>query len=65
MCYLLQIEYDVDECQDKNDCLDVRRTAFPMEKGGYLIYGVGHQHTGGVGSALYGQVIIIIFSDQL
>ena len=29
-----------------------------MPKGGYVIYGVAHQHTGGIGSTLYGQVIL-------
>ncbi|KAK7246159.1 hypothetical protein RIF29_41019 [Crotalaria pallida] len=26
-----------------------------MERGGYVIYGVGHQHVGAIGSTLYGQ----------
>lgn len=30
-----------------------------MEKGGYIIYAVGHQHAGGVGTALYGQVTLL------
>jgi len=29
-----------------------------MQKGGYVIYGVAHQHSGGAGSTLYGKVIL-------
>ncbi|KAI4297321.1 hypothetical protein L6164_037215 [Bauhinia variegata] len=54
-----QIEYDIDRCNttEKHDggCIDVRKTSFPMIKGGHVIYGVAHQHAGGLGSTLYGQ----------
>lgn len=56
---LLQTEYSVESCNtgEEKDCLHVKRTSFPMQKGGYVIYGVAHQHSGGVGSSLYGKVI--------
>ncbi|KAF7836994.1 stress up-regulated Nod 19 protein [Senna tora] len=52
-------EYDVEACntayKEGSDCIDVKKTYLPMESGGYVIYGVAHQHSGGIGSALYGQ----------
>ncbi|KAL2341555.1 hypothetical protein Fmac_009495 [Flemingia macrophylla] len=53
-----KVEYDVEPCSKgyiSSTCIDVRRTSFPMKTGGYVIYGVGHQHVGGIGSTLYGQ----------
>ncbi|KHN39141.1 hypothetical protein glysoja_027946 [Glycine soja] len=54
-----QIEYDVESCstdqKDGNGCLHVQKTSLPLQKGGYVIYGVAHQHSGGTGSTLYGQ----------
>ncbi|XP_027920627.1 uncharacterized protein LOC114178754 [Vigna unguiculata] len=50
------IEYNVESCSSgEKECLDVKRTSFPMQKGGYVIYGVAHQHSGGTGSTLYGK----------
>ncbi|MED6152477.1 hypothetical protein PIB30_092518 [Stylosanthes scabra] len=34
---------------------DEYRTRLPLQKGGYVVYGVAHQHSGGIGSTLYGQ----------
>ncbi|KAI4297322.1 hypothetical protein L6164_037216 [Bauhinia variegata] len=54
-----QIEYDIDRCNTTqkhySGCTDVKKTSFPMIKGGYVIYGVARQHAGGLGSTLYGQ----------
>ncbi|KAK7399755.1 hypothetical protein VNO78_10944 [Psophocarpus tetragonolobus] len=54
-----RIEYEVESCSTGqnyvNGCLDVKKTSLPMQKGGYVIYGVAHQHSGGTGSTLYGQ----------
>jgi hypothetical protein len=36
-----------------------------MQTGGYVIYGVAHQHSGGIGSTLYGQVICNSYNLQL
>jgi hypothetical protein len=58
---LFQVEYDVESCStdhnEGNGCLHVKRTSVPQQTGGYVIYGVAHQHSGGIGSTLYGQVI--------
>jgi len=58
---LFQIEYQVESCttnhKERNGCVHVTRTSFPFQTGGYVIYGVAHQHSGGIGSTLYGQVI--------
>ncbi|XP_027345497.1 uncharacterized protein LOC113857619 isoform X2 [Abrus precatorius] len=54
-----RIEYGVESCstdhKDGNGCVHVKRTSLPMPTGGYVIYGVAHQHSGGTGSTLYGQ----------
>ncbi|KAF5743640.1 hypothetical protein HS088_TW08G00225 [Tripterygium wilfordii] len=59
-----KVEYDVESCSASgvanSKCIDTRRTKVRIPTGGYVIYGVAHQHTGGVGSTLYrkdGQVI--------
>jgi hypothetical protein len=58
--FLLQVEYEIKSCSSTdtavNGCVDVKRTNFTMPTTGYLIYGVAHQHTGGIGSTLYGKV---------
>lgn len=55
------MEYDVESCSaagETNDgCTDSRRVNLTMPTGGSVIYGVGHQHTGGIGSTLYGEVL--------
>ncbi|KAI5563105.1 hypothetical protein BDE02_15G095000 [Populus trichocarpa] len=54
-----QVEYEIKSCSSTdtavNGCVDVKRTNFTMPTTGYLIYGVAHQHTGGIGSTLYGK----------
>ncbi|XP_045805133.1 uncharacterized protein LOC123898265 [Trifolium pratense] len=54
-----KIEYEVEPCNTSHvngsDCVDVKRASFPIQNGGYVIYGVGHQHAGAIGSTLYGQ----------
>lgn len=59
-----QVEYEVKPCSGtgvvNDDCFDVRRISLAVPSGGYLIYGVAHQHSGGIGSTLYredGQVL--------
>ncbi|KAL2343691.1 hypothetical protein Fmac_004976 [Flemingia macrophylla] len=63
-----QIEYQVEPCstgnKDGNGCVDVKRTSFPMKNGGYVIYGVAHQHRGGIGATLYGQDGRVICSSR-
>ena len=58
--FLLQVEYEIKPCISSdtavNECVDVKRTNLTMPTAGYLIYGVAHQHTGGIGSTLYGKV---------
>ncbi|KAF2321366.1 hypothetical protein GH714_040449 [Hevea brasiliensis] len=54
-----QVEYEVMPCNGTgvgvDECIDVKRTSLTMPTGGYVIYGVAHQHTGGTGSTLYRQ----------
>ncbi|XP_043690040.1 uncharacterized protein LOC122640846 [Telopea speciosissima] len=54
-----QIEYDVESCGG-NDlgnsrCVDTKKSKIVIPGGGEIIYGVAHQHSGGVGSTLYGE----------
>ncbi|RXH77922.1 hypothetical protein DVH24_039893 [Malus domestica] len=53
------VEYDVEEsCSANSDaCIDSQSSMATMPTGGYVVYGVAHQHTGGIGSTLYGEVI--------
>lgn len=52
---LIQVEYEVEGCANDH-CIDVKRTSLNIPNGGYVIYGVAHQHSGGLGSNLYGEV---------
>jgi hypothetical protein len=51
-------EYSVKSCgvsgESGNGCLDNKRTSIVMPVGGYVVYGVGHQHTGAIGTTIYG-----------
>ncbi|KAL5724507.1 hypothetical protein ACHQM5_007759 [Ranunculus cassubicifolius] len=53
------VEYEVESCGVSgvlsNGCLDSKKTRIVMPKGGYVVYGSAHQHSGGTGSALYGE----------
>ncbi|GFP80642.1 hypothetical protein PHJA_000207500, partial [Phtheirospermum japonicum] len=52
------VEYDVESCVvgGSNDhCTRTRTLTVSLPTGGDVIYGVGHQHAGGVGSTLYGK----------
>lgn len=56
----MQIEYNVDRCATDlvdTDCIDSRQISVSLPTGGDVIYGVAHQHTGGIGSTLYGEVL--------
>ncbi|PAL73624.1 hypothetical protein CEJ83_20035, partial [Acinetobacter baumannii] len=52
-----QIEYSVEPCKASdvadNGCVHTKRTSVTMPASGYIIYGVAHQHSGGIGAALY------------
>ncbi|CAN6578694.1 unnamed protein product [Malus baccata var. baccata] len=52
-----RVEYNVEEsCSVTSDgCFDSQSSLATMTTGGYVIYGVAHQHTGGIGSTLYGE----------
>jgi len=58
---LFQVEYQDESCssdhKEGNGCVHVKRISVPLQIGGDVIYGVAHQHSGGIGSTLYGQVI--------
>ncbi|KAK4765862.1 hypothetical protein SAY87_007504 [Trapa incisa] len=59
-----RVEYEIEACsssmEDRSQCIDKKRTSLSLPDGGYVIYGVAHQHSGGLGSHLYredGQLI--------
>ncbi|KAL8497359.1 hypothetical protein ACS0TY_020880 [Phlomoides rotata] len=52
------VEYDVESCGagvDKNGCVHSKNASISLPRGGDVIYAVGHQHTGGIVTALYGE----------
>jgi hypothetical protein len=60
---LVQVEYNIESCASgmaDNGCTDTKRTSLAMPTGGSVIYGVAHQHSGGIGIALYGEVIFTL-----
>nr|QGP73754.1 hypothetical protein [Sedum alfredii] len=48
-----RVEYEVEPCNGGEDCTQVKRSISPIPKGGHVVYGVAHQHSGGIGSTLY------------
>ncbi|KAF5932662.1 hypothetical protein HYC85_028833 [Camellia sinensis] len=57
---LIQVEYEVESCSaatgvTNDGCIDTKSVSLTMPTGGTVIYGVGHQHTGGIGITLYGE----------
>ncbi|CAL5000869.1 unnamed protein product [Urochloa decumbens] len=54
-----QIEYQVEECSSedraKNDCVHVEATKEVLPRGGDIVFGVAHQHPGGIGASLHGE----------
>lgn len=67
----MQIEYNIDRCATdlaEKDCIDSRQISLSLPTGGDVIYGVAHQHTGGIGSTLYGEVLqflVFFFTTSL
>ncbi|KAK3042461.1 hypothetical protein RJ639_000185 [Escallonia herrerae] len=52
------VEYVVEACDTgvaSKGCFDTKRVSLSLPTGGDVVYGVAHQHTGGIGSALYGE----------
>nr|VDD27226.1 unnamed protein product [Brassica oleracea] len=52
--HFCHVEYDVKLCKTKGDgCVDVKKKSLMIPFNGYIVYGVAHQHAGGIGAALY------------
>ncbi|KAL0415468.1 UNVERIFIED_CONTAM: hypothetical protein Slati_3378700 [Sesamum latifolium] len=61
------IEYEVESCQvgmASDGCFHAKTFTFTWPTGGDVIFGVAHQHTGGNGSALYGEGGRVICSSN-
>ncbi|CAN1257280.1 hypothetical protein LINPERPRIM_LOCUS9566 [Linum perenne] len=54
-----QVEYDVASCESHGWCVDVKKTRLRMPTSGYVVYGVAHQHTGGIGVTLYLKELVL------
>nr|XP_034599192.1 uncharacterized protein LOC117860084 isoform X1 [Setaria viridis]TKW11452.1 hypothetical protein SEVIR_6G234700v2 [Setaria viridis] len=54
-----KVEYTVEACSSenraRNECVDVKVTQEVLPRGGDVVYAVGHQHTGGLGTSLHGE----------
>ncbi|CAO2207428.1 unnamed protein product [Urochloa humidicola] len=54
-----QTEYQVEECSSENrakkDCVHVEATKEVLPRGGDIVFGFAHQHSGGIGASLHGQ----------
>ncbi|OEL15592.1 hypothetical protein BAE44_0023389 [Dichanthelium oligosanthes] len=54
-----KVEYQVEECSSenraKNDCVHVQATKQVLPRGGDIVFGVAHQHSGGIGASLHGE----------
>lgn len=62
-----KVEYEVESCSDgeaKDGCSDTKSVRLMFPDGGDVIYGVAHQHTGGIGSTLYGEDGRVICSSN-
>ncbi|XP_011073597.1 uncharacterized protein LOC105158512 [Sesamum indicum] len=56
--HICMVEYDVESCPvgvANDGCIHTKTLTVSLPTGGDVIYGVGHQHAGGVGSTLYGE----------
>ncbi|XP_073296772.1 uncharacterized protein [Primulina huaijiensis] len=61
------IEYDVESCTvaEANDgCTHSKILTINFPTGGEVVYGVGHQHAGGIGTTLYGEGGRVICSSN-
>ncbi|KAK4395445.1 hypothetical protein Sango_1698800 [Sesamum angolense] len=61
------VEYEVESCpvgMANDDCIHSKISTFTWPMGGDVIYGVAHQHTGGIGSTLYGEGGRVICSSN-
>ncbi|KAL0354918.1 UNVERIFIED_CONTAM: hypothetical protein Sradi_3938700 [Sesamum radiatum] len=56
--HICLVEYDVESCpvgMTNDGCTHTKTLTVSLPTGGDVIYGVGHQHAGGIGSTLYGE----------
>nr|GEZ41583.1 putative stress up-regulated Nod 19 [Tanacetum cinerariifolium] len=61
------IEFDVEQSSSgvaNNDYISTRRSSVSFPATGDVVYGVAHQHSGGIGSALYGEDGRVICSSK-
>jgi high-affinity K+ transport system ATPase subunit B len=65
----VQIEYLVEKCSSenraKNDCVHVQMAKQILPRGGDIVFGVAHLHSGGITASLHGEVAAITNSIDL
>jgi hypothetical protein len=53
-----KVEYRVEECagagNDGGECVHVQTATQVLPRGGDFVFGVAHQHSGGIGASLHG-----------
>ena len=58
--FIQQIEFNVEQSTtgiaDNNNYTSAKKSSMSFPAGGDVVYGVAHQHGGGIGSAIYGEV---------
>ncbi|CAI9113770.1 OLC1v1014439C1 [Oldenlandia corymbosa var. corymbosa] len=62
-----QVEYQINSCSAtvaQEDCIHSKNSSISLPSGGEVIYGVAHQHTGGLGSTLFGEDGRVICSSE-
>jgi hypothetical protein len=62
----LQVEFTVPQSNGRNNYAPhIEKANIPMERGGYLIYGTAHMHTGAINATLYGQVSSFFINNSI
>ncbi|XP_066331023.1 uncharacterized protein [Miscanthus floridulus] len=49
-----KVEYQVEECAGGGECVHVQMATQVLPRGGDVVFGVAHQHSGGIGASLHG-----------
>ncbi|KAK2354436.1 hypothetical protein QL285_091957 [Trifolium repens] len=60
-----KVEFTVPQSNDRNNSAPhIEKANIPMERGGYLIYGTAHMHTGAINATLYGQDGRVLYTSK-
>ncbi|WJX93284.1 hypothetical protein P8452_74829 [Trifolium repens] len=60
-----KVEFTVPQSNGRNNYAPhIEKANIPMERGGYLIYGTAHMHTGAINATLYGPDGRILYTSK-